>query len=159
MGFSPWITNLPLGGICLLGGRDKALSKAFFVLFCFFSSPPLKAYVLLSGQSQGLFAHCFLFACPKTTNQLWQLPLEIIVIKNQGYPCVEQEASANKVEGIACCGLVSCDVTPTFAFKFFQKVVRRLILPLALSWAIKLALKASWGFPRWREILSGKEPT
>lgn len=58
---------------------------------------------------------------------------------------VKPEASTNKVEGIACCELVSCDPTPIFAFKFFQKLVRCLVLPLALSWGPKAAFKSQLG--------------
>lgn len=49
------------------------------------------------------------------------------------------------MEEIAHYELVSCDPTPIFAFKFFQKVVRRLILPLALSWGHKAGFKSQLG--------------
>lgn len=49
------------------------------------------------------------------------------------------------MKGIACHELVSCDTTPIFAFKFFQKVVRHLIMPLALSWGHKAAFKRQLG--------------
>lgn len=49
------------------------------------------------------------------------------------------------MEGIAHYELVSCDPTPIFAFKFFQKVVRRLILPLALSWGHEAGFKSQLG--------------
>lgn len=55
------------------------------------------------------------------------------------------QTSANKVEGMACYELVSCDPTPIFTFRFFQRVVRRLLLPLALSSGHKAGFKSQLG--------------
>lgn len=90
--------------------------------------------MLLSCQRQGSLHTASYLLVQKTMNQFWQLPVEIIAIKKQGMIGVlNKRHQLIKWEGIAYYEPVSCDPTPIFAFKCFQKVVRRLILPLALS--------------------------
>lgn len=157
MGFSPWITDLPFGGMCFLDGRDKALFIRFF--------SPISLYAFQLSKTR-LFAHCFLFACPKQLYHFlrlcpWNKKRNILKSGNDQY--VRQQASANKSGKNsllwACLGCLLWYPPPSLPSNSWRRWWDALYHLWLYPGAIKLALKASWGFPWWREILSGKEPT